>query len=92
MVPTVKALRSSQVFANLSDRDLEAIAETFQRQIFTKGTRVLTQDQEIDFVGLILQGTAQLVLRDPGGRLHACGNLQAGDFIVDTSLFWVKLR
>lgn len=80
-------LRATQAFRNLKESDLEAISQTFRSELFPQDCPIIEQDRIISHLGLIIRGSARMVIQDQNGKEQQCGQLNSGEFIIDMSLF-----
>ena len=77
----VETLASLSLFGDLTYPELEAIAHTFEEEVFAEGQRVLRQDVSGGAFYVILQGEAKVVI-DGEERAH----LSRGDFFGEISV------
>ena len=77
----VEALARLSLFADLSHPQLEALAHTFEEEVFAEGQRVMRQDVTGAGFYVILDGEAQVVI---DGQERA--RLSRGDFFGEISL------
>jgi CRP/FNR family transcriptional regulator, cyclic AMP receptor protein len=77
----VEALARLSLFADLSHPQLEALAHSFDEEVFAEGQRVIRQDVTGGGFYVILDGEAKVVI---DGQERA--RLQRGDFFGELSL------
>jgi AraC-like DNA-binding protein len=73
-------------FQDLSRKDLQRIARTFRSIDYPKGQEIMRQGDIIKEIGLVAEGKILLTMQRSGGEMVRCGNLCAGDFLVDPGL------
>jgi CRP-like cAMP-binding protein len=77
----VEALARLSLFADVPHPQLEALAHTFEEEVFAEGQRVLRQDVTGGSFYVILDGEAKVVI---GGQERA--RLAQGDFFGELSI------
>lgn len=74
-------------FNLLKINDRKKLAQTFRVITFLKDDYLIQQNQRISFVGLIVSGTCDLMIRDTKGREYAFQTIQSGDYFGILSFF-----
>ena len=77
------AVRATLAFKNLKESDIEALGRTFRPRPFAQNWPIVVQNCEVSHLGLIVIGSARMVIRDQGGGERPCGQLNSGEFIID---------
>jgi AraC-like DNA-binding protein len=80
-------LRATPAFGDLTASELEAVGRTFRSRLFAQDDPIVVQDRTISHMGLIVKGSARAVIRGRDGQEIPCGRLNAGEFVIDISLF-----
>ncbi len=80
-------LRLTKAFADIEEASLKKIARTYTCKLYPANFLFVEQDRKAGRVGLIAEGSAQMVMRDERDREHMVGILNPGEFMADISLF-----
>lgn len=82
----VHQLRRNDAFKKLDGSDLETIAQSFRYRTFPIDWPLVEQDKKVEHIGLIVEGSARIFIRDRHEQEQVCGHVNAGEFILDISL------
>jgi CRP-like cAMP-binding protein len=83
----VKTLRKVELFASLTDTELNALAERLRYSPFAKGNIITRQgDQRSHWLYIVIQGEAEVYLETPNGGRRTVSTLGKGSFFGEMGL------
>ncbi len=83
---TTERLRAIPIFAELEDRDLDALAEMVVLKRFPKDSFIVAQNEEGTSMYLLVKGRVKVSLASPDGKELALGYLDAPSHFGEMSL------
>ncbi len=85
-------LKSIEIFQDLSDTDINEIANTLNIKKFSTGDFIIKQGEEGDSIFVILQGSVRVFYDDEIGKVIELAYLTKGDFFGEMGFFGNKKR
>lgn len=79
-------LRSVRLFRSLSPRDLERVGDWTETVSFDEGDIILREDEEGDYMYVVLDGAAEVFVMDDDGKIVVLGRLTAGHYFGEQAL------
>ena len=73
-------------FRQLPPEDLITISESFRKRFYPPGAAIVEQGRPVPCVGVILSGSAKVVVVDHTGGEIVCGHLHACDLVFDVAV------
>jgi len=86
--PTIQlALKSQEIFAHLSDDEIEAIAGDSHQIHYEAGSKIQYDTDEVDAFDIVISGVVEVSTELAGGRKIVIGELKPGDSYGLVSMF-----
>ena len=79
-------LRSVRLFRSLSPRDLTRVGDWTELVTYDEGDIILREDEEGDYMYVVLEGAAEVFVMDDDGKIVALSRLTAGHYFGEQAL------
>ncbi len=92
MIDTINVLKSSSLFANISDLEITELIEFTRDRIVNKNTQVISEGEESSAIFFIKEGSVNVTVSNKDGKEMILNSLYRGDHFGELSLLDGKPR
>ncbi len=87
MISIPLSLSEIEPFSTLNQNELKKIVLSFEKKDFPASSSIIEQGGFVSSIGVIVDGSAKIIMNDYQGYEIVCGYLNKGDILIDIGLF-----